>query len=78
MRAFTLTQPWASLIAIGLKMHETRSWRTSYRGPLLIHASREVDKYFLISSHARKYNFDKLWTPQNPAPPRRWWRYASS
>lgn len=37
MRILTLTQPWASLIAIGAKTLETRSWRTGYRGPLAIH-----------------------------------------
>jgi DNA (cytosine-5)-methyltransferase 1 len=34
--AISLHQPWASLIALGLKQYETRSWSTSYRGPLLI------------------------------------------
>lgn len=38
MKAITLTQPWASLVAIGAKRIETRSWATSYRGPLAIHA----------------------------------------
>jgi hypothetical protein len=37
-KVLTLTQPWATLIAIGAKHIETRSWSTSYRGPLLIHA----------------------------------------
>lgn len=37
--AITLTQPWASLVALGLKAVETRSWRPSYRGPLAIHAA---------------------------------------
>lgn len=36
----TLTQPWASLVAIGAKKIETRSWSTSYRGPLAIHAAK--------------------------------------
>lgn len=39
MKALTLTQPWASLIMLGAKRIETRSWRTHYRGPLAIHAS---------------------------------------
>ena len=39
MRALTLWQPWASLIAAGGKRLETRPRRTNYRGPLLIHAS---------------------------------------
>ena len=38
MKAITLWQPYASLIAIGAKPHETRSWGTSYRGPIAIHA----------------------------------------
>ncbi len=38
MKAITLTQPWASLVALGAKRIETRSWQTSYRGELAIHA----------------------------------------
>lgn len=38
MKALTLTQPWATLIAVGAKRIETRSWETLYRGPLAIHA----------------------------------------
>ena len=40
MKALTLTQPWATLIAIGAKWIETRSWATEYRGPLAIHSAR--------------------------------------
>lgn len=40
MKALTLTQPWATLIAIGAKRIETRSWATDYRGPLAIHAAK--------------------------------------
>lgn len=40
MKALTLTQPWATLVAMGAKRIETRSWRTSYRGPLAIHAAK--------------------------------------
>ena len=39
MKALSLRQPWASLIADGRKTIETRTWRTYYRGPLAIHAS---------------------------------------
>ena len=38
-KALTLWQPWASLIALGVKTAETRSWATDYRGPLAIHAA---------------------------------------
>ena len=40
MKAISLLQPWASLVAIGAKGFETRSWSTNYRGPLAIHASK--------------------------------------
>lgn len=39
MKVLTLSQPWATLVAIGAKKIETRSWNTRYRGPLLIHAA---------------------------------------
>lgn len=41
MKAISLHQPYASLIACGLKKIETRGKRTSYRGPLLIHAAKK-------------------------------------
>jgi|WetSurMetagenome_2_1015567.scaffolds.fasta_scaffold01177_18 activating signal cointegrator 1 len=40
IKAISLWQPWASLIAVGAKKYETRSWATSYRGPLLICAAK--------------------------------------
>jgi len=40
MRIITLTQPWASAVAWGLKLIETRSWYVTYRGPLAIHAAQ--------------------------------------
>lgn len=39
MRAISLMQPWASLVAMGAKRIETRSWRHCIRGELAIHAS---------------------------------------
>ena len=43
-RGLSLIQPWASLIACGAKAVETRSWKTAYRGPVLIHASKGFPK----------------------------------
>jgi len=42
MKALTLTQPWASLIALGYKRVETRSWRThrAVGKELAIHAAK--------------------------------------
>lgn len=44
MKAITIKQPFASLIAAGLKEYEFRTWKTSYRGGLLIHAGKTMDK----------------------------------
>ena len=40
MKAISVLQPWATLIGIGAKRIETRSWSTAYRGRLAIHASK--------------------------------------
>lgn len=42
MKAISLTQPWATLVAIGAKTVETRgpTWSTRFRGPLAIHAAK--------------------------------------
>jgi hypothetical protein len=42
-KVLTLTQPWASLVAVGAKTIETRSWTTRYRGRLLIHAAKGLN-----------------------------------
>ncbi len=41
MKAITIWQPWASLLAIGAKRYETRGWATKYRGPIAIHAAKK-------------------------------------
>jgi hypothetical protein len=48
MKALSLWQPWASAMAVGAKTIETRSWGTSYRGPLAIHAAKRCIKDELI------------------------------
>lgn len=47
MKAITILQPWASLIACGAKKIETRSWPTNYRGPIAIHAGKGKKYYGL-------------------------------
>ena len=44
MKAITIKQPFASLIAAGLKEYEFRTWKTKYRGEILIHAGKAVKK----------------------------------
>lgn len=43
MKALSIMQPWAWLIVNGYKAVENRSWNTSFRGPLLIHAGKKAD-----------------------------------
>lgn len=40
MKTLVVRQPWASMIARGVKTIEVRSWRTTYRGDLLIAAAK--------------------------------------
>jgi hypothetical protein len=41
MKAISIREPWATLIAEGKKTIEVRSWPTKYRGELLICASQK-------------------------------------
>lgn len=40
MKALTLTQPYGSLVVMGAKGNETRSWMTQHRGRIAIHAAK--------------------------------------
>lgn len=42
--ALSIKQPWAALIVAGLKSIEVRTWPTTRRGPVLIHASKIPDE----------------------------------
>lgn len=44
MKVITIKQPWATLIAEGYKKYEFRTWKTKYRGDILIHAGKGIDK----------------------------------
>ena len=55
MKALTLTQPWATLVAIGAKRIETRSWNTNYRGPLAIHAAKGFPKWAEALCHEEPF-----------------------
>ncbi|MGE3757362.1 MAG: ASCH domain-containing protein [Pseudobdellovibrionaceae bacterium] len=43
MKVLSIRQPWAWLIVNGIKDIENRNWRTHFRGPFFVHASRKVD-----------------------------------
>ncbi|MEK4348992.1 hypothetical protein [Paenibacillus sp. FSL P4-0184] len=54
MKAITIIQPWATLIALREKKFETRSWPTKYRGLLAIHAGKKIDKEACREPEIRK------------------------
>ena len=51
MKVLTIKEPWASLIINGYKEYEFRSFKTNYRGKILIHAGLTLEK-----SNAIKFN----------------------
>ena len=40
MKVITIREPFATLIKDKLKIYETRSWKTNYRGEIYIHAAK--------------------------------------
>ena len=44
MKALSVRQPWAWLIVQGFKDIENRTWQTSFRGTVLIHAGMTMDQ----------------------------------
>ena len=44
MKVLSIREPWASIIINGYKEYEFRSWKTNYRGKILIHASKNIEK----------------------------------
>ncbi len=53
MKVLTIKQPYASLIMAGIKKYEFRTWKTSYRGEVLIHSSKTLDKKAM-----KEFNYD--------------------
>lgn len=59
MKTLTIKQPFATLIVEGLKEYEFRTWKTNYRGEILIHAGKGVDKQAM-----KKYEYLGLEYPK--------------
>jgi hypothetical protein len=68
MHALSVLQPWATLIALGLKRIETRSWHTSYRGRLAVHASSRQPPRFYDLCHGEPFRTMLLRSPWNRPP----------
>ena len=46
MKTLTVKQPWASLIVEGIKDVENRTWKTNFRGRVLIHAGTKKVNFY--------------------------------
>ena len=56
MKVLTIREPWASLIITGYKTYEFRSWKTNYRGKILIHSGLNIENDML--DRFKDYNLD--------------------
>ncbi|MFD2085975.1 ASCH domain-containing protein [Brevibacillus brevis] len=65
MKSITIHQPFATLIALGEKRFETRSWSTRYRGPIAIHAAKKVDKEICLEEPFRSVLAKHGYTAEN-------------
>lgn len=56
IRTITVVQPWATLLALGVKIYETRGWKPYQLGALAIHAgkNRELAREFFWQPHYRE------------------------
>ena len=55
MKVLSIKEPYASLLKDNIKHIETRSWKTSYRGEIYIHASMGIDNDYLKKDGLDKY-----------------------
>lgn len=69
MKTISLWQPWATLVSIGAKQYETRSWSTKHRGLMAIHATKRLDEVqiayceqepFISVLHSKGYSIKNL------------------
>lgn len=64
MKALSIKQPWASLIAHGIKDIENRTWKTHFRGRIYIHASAKgTDVDFTTEQTASLFS-NEIWNPE--------------
>jgi hypothetical protein len=69
MKALSVRQPWAWAIIAGHKRFENRTWNTTLRGRVMIHAGAAAvthEELQQLSEHARRQGFalpaeDELW-----------------
>ena len=57
MKALSIRQPWAWLIAAGYKDIENRRWSTKFRGRIYVHAAMRFDKNAIMATPLSRKNF---------------------
>lgn len=64
MKALSIKQPWASLIAHGIKDIENRTWKTKFRGRIYIHAcGKYLNRstiYDVLNEKQWDFTFDEI------------------
>lgn len=63
MKALSIMQPWAWLIAAGHKDIENRGWSTFYRGEVLIHAGKRFDPDYLDEGPSLLWDWPDIQQP---------------
>lgn len=66
MKTISIKQPWASLIAHGIKDVENRTWQTKYRGEVLIHTSAKLAGNITDLLSPRQRNQLKKYLEESP------------
>ena len=56
MKVLTIKEPWSTLIIEGYKKYEFRSWKTKYRGKILIHAGLTFENN--MKDRFKEYNLN--------------------
>ncbi|MFE7268179.1 ASCH domain-containing protein [Streptomyces sp. NPDC057592] len=61
MRALTIRQPWAAAIIHGDKRVENRVWPSRYRGVVLLHAGKTLDRHIspLVAAAVRGLQLER-------------------
>lgn len=71
MKALSIKQPWASLIAHGIKNIENRTWKTKFRGRIYIHASaKDAGALYELLNEKQIEAMNNHWTAAPPYPNR--------
>ena len=60
MEVLTVKQPFAQLICEGVKNIENRTWKTNFRGRVLIHTSAKYNSFFLDEAFTKQQLDDML------------------